>query len=459
MALAAAAVGLCWERLSDQLSLPDLVACTHICTDIRAALLKTAPAPWLLAARQRLPELQAGSVEEVLRQVRRAARALASLDSPSTWRHKAAAPIVTAALSSDGCWLAVAERRSLRVLAASSGAPKAALRLGKGRQTCTACFSLDSSMLLALSQGGDSYQLHSLQLATEQAAPGVTVFQEPHLCRNVAARCFGSSLAVSYSYEDAQYGLHLRGVLIDVRTSSVLQRVASPAAWRRLHEPSCLQACFAPNLALVAAIPAAAASTVVLRKGTSLQQVHLFELQQPASTLTWTDCTRLLVNGQQPWLAMLECSAKCVLWTQEIAQHTVVWPCLGSTHLLLETRQPLRELATSRQLWRVCKASGAKTEVTADWDLHSIRLRACVLHPAGCALAAVHQGPAKTCKAVLVRVTQRQQQQQQQQQQPTQLAEIESAAHPWAPHCQWSPAGDRLLIVGCRSVDVCDFAC
>ena len=456
----AAAVAEQWHQLARQLSLADMAACTRACTSLRAALLQTDVNLWLAVAHRQLPALQATSVQQVLLQLSRATLALQKLRGPlscNSWRHTTPAAVAAAVPSPNGCWVAVAAGRTVSVLCASSGDSHAVLDLGKGRQACTVSFSSDCSVLVVISQGKSfQYRLHGLDISSGDAAPTVELFREQHRCQVTNTSFCNDCLAVSYSFEDAQYGWHLEGLLFDMRLRRVQQKLSIPQHWRRLDGPSYLQACFSPDCTSVAAIPAAQPCAVTLFRSDALQQPqHRFLLQQACSVLSWIDNEQLLVRGQQPWLTLLDCTARSVLWTMETPKHLVLWPCPGSSHLLMESRRALADLTASRQLWSVCKASGSRVEVAADLDLHSTRLRACTLHPSGWALAVVLQTPGgkqQMCDCRLLQASQCAEQQ------SVQLADIEGARHPWVPTCSWSADGSRLLVAGRQAVDVYDLA-
>ena len=456
---AAEALRLSWSRLSRHTNFQDMLTCLLVNRQLRKTLQQTSSECWRTAAEQSysVSGVAAVTVQQVCCQVQRCLRARATLPSCrfELWQQAVLtkAAILSATLAPCSSFLALVCIRHVLVCKADSST-QSTLTLGRGWQSCCAAFSSDSRLLAVLSHAKRCrIQLQILDVGSQSITSHTEALHGSLVCE--AVRCYSvhNNVAVHYSCEHGDYDC--MGLLLDWQSCAVIRRASLPLAWLQQPEPKFLQACFSPDLKLIAAIPATAPASVVLHDALSHACLCTVLMHKQASTLLWLSPDKVLVRGHDAWLGLVDTGVGSITWTAEVPRHFALWPCLGAGDMVLESRQALGDLAASRQLWVMCKATGLRRQVAAGMDLHAVRIQHCSMHPSGLAVCLVTSvmGRSGKTRAML---------------QPLQTqtdldgAGVELAD--WQPKatsepvaCTWSCDGTLLLMTHGRTAVLADF--
>ena len=464
MADAVEAIRLSWTLLAEHLSFRDMLASLHTSSRLRRALQQTPPATWTRAAHCvcSLPSIPVTSMPQFCIQVQRVLHARTELLSPNLeserWQQAGNGGISAVAMAPCSNLIALVHSRSVRLIRSKDGSTAASVALRSGWQGCTISFSPDSTFLAILCHcKRRRLEVKILDVETKHivsrtdALDGQLVIQ--------SARCWPllTGLAIQYSVEDGGYAQQNSCQLVDWQSCVVLRRVCLPKAWLLQPEPRVLQAQFSPALSFIAAIPAAAPTSVAIHAAQSLVQLFTLELQCAGSTLLWLGPDEVLVRGREGWLVIVQVQEERagIKWTAQVPRHHTIWPCPGAQSLVLESRQALGDLAASRQLWLVDKATGRKRSFAGKLDLHAVRLQHCSLHPQGLAVSLIYSptGRSGKCSALLLPL-----------QGSADLVGKAVTLAEWQPKAQaahvegvWSSDGTRLLMCHGQSAILHDF--
>ena len=464
MSDAVEAIRLSWTLLAEHLKFRDMLASLHTSSRLRRALLQTPPATWSRAAHSAcsLPGIPATNVRHFCCQVQRVLQARNKLLSTNleskTWQQAGKGSISAAAIAPCSDLVALVHSRSVCLISAKDGSNAASVALQSGWQGCTISFSPDSKFLAILCHcKRRRLEVQILDVQTKHTVSctepldGQLVIQSTRCCPLVIG------LAVQYSIEDSGLAQLNSGWLMDWQSCAVLHRVCLPKAWLLQPEPRVLQAQFSPALSFIAAIPAAAPASVAIHAAQSLVQLYTLEMQSAGGTLLWLGLDEVLVRGREAWLGIVQIQEERagIKWVANVPRHHSLWPCPGAQSLVLESRQALGDLAASRQLWLMDKATGHKHSFAGELDLHAVRLQHCSLHPQGLAVSLVYTPTGRSGKGTALLL-------------PLQgLADLLEKAvtlAEWQPKAQaaqveglWSSDGTRLLICRGQSAVLHDF--
>lgn len=407
----AEALSASWRSLSRHLEFQDMCTCLHVCTTVRKALSQTEPSIWRRAAQQTcvLPDLAVLSIQQVCCQVHRVLRSRSRLlggkSQPSKWQQASKSKIVSAAVSPCCSWVAVVCSTHVCLLSAKDSTSAARVPMQPGWQCCTAAFSSDSRSLAVLSRfKRRRLQLRILDISTHCISSHTEEVLGSLSCQDAECWPAGCQVAVRYSSEDFRFQRHIRGLLINWQDCAVHSRVSLPIAWLMQPEPRMLQSRFSPGLSLIAAIPAAAPNSVAIHDAQSHDQLYSVDMQHAAGTLLWLNSSQVLVRGRETWLALVQIQGQQagIKWTADVPRHYSLWPCLGAQALVLESRQALGDLAASRQLWLLDKATGLKRSIAGSLDLQTVRLQHCSMHPQGLAASLLYTTTGKSGRGLAV---------------------------------------------------------